>query len=175
LVNIFYRADEYTPLGLALYKTTVVAPSKGEKPTTSDVAASAAYIQAKNKSDQRWQSAVHSTDAARMLLNHLPLTIPEARTNPLSLLQTPAETDASGTVGADPKTASCTSLNTANSEYKGFAQPPQSPGYVDQAHMDRSIVKFGPIIKYLFDPTQPRMEERVKQGAARKVGAIIEA
>jgi hypothetical protein len=29
--------------------------------------------------------------------------------------------------------------------------------------MDRSIVKFGPIIKYLFDPTQPRMEERVKK------------
>jgi hypothetical protein len=77
-------------------------------------------------------------------------------------------------VGADPKTAKCTSLNTKNDEYRGFAQPPQSPGYVDQAHMDRSIVKFGPIIKYLFDPTKPRMEERVKQ-AGEKVAAVFEA
>jgi hypothetical protein len=31
--------------------------------------------------------------------------------------------------------------------------------------MDRTIVKYGPLIKYLFDPTQPRMEERVKSGS----------
>jgi len=65
LVNIFYRANEYISPGPALYKPAVVAPPKGEKPATSDVAPSAAYIQAKNKSDQRWQGAVHSTDAAR--------------------------------------------------------------------------------------------------------------
>jgi hypothetical protein len=41
--------------------------------------------------------------------------------------------------------------------------------------MDRSIVKFGPIIKYLFDPTQPRMEERVKQGKVGKVGAVFKS
>jgi hypothetical protein len=67
-------------------------------------------------------------------------------------------------IGADPKTAKCTSLNPTNGNYRGFAQPPQSPAYIDQAHMDRTVVKFGPIIKYLFDPTKPRWEERVRAG-----------
>jgi hypothetical protein len=65
-------------------------------------------------------------------------------------------------------------MNTADEDgYRGFAQPPQSPGYVDQPHMDRTIAKFGPRIKYLFDPTQPRWEERLKQSG--KVAAVLTA
>lgn len=41
--------------------------------------------------------------------------------------------------------------------------------------MDRTIVKYGPIIKYLFDPTMPRMEEKVKAAAGGKVGVVFEA
>jgi hypothetical protein len=65
-------------------------------------------------------------------------------------------------------------MNTADDRYKGFSQPPQSPGYLDEAHSNRTAVKFGPIIKYLFDPTQPRWEERVKKGE-KKVAALFEA
>lgn len=66
LVNIFYRANEYTSPGPALYNSSVIASPKGPQPPTSNVAMPAAYQQAKTKADQRWQGAVHSTDAARM-------------------------------------------------------------------------------------------------------------
>ena len=64
-------------------------------------------------------------------------------------------------------------MNPVDNNYRGFAQPPQSPAYVDEAHMNRSIVKFGPQIKYLFDPTKPRWEERLKQSG--KVSAVFSA
>jgi hypothetical protein len=64
-------------------------------------------------------------------------------------------------------------MNTADPKYKGFAQPPQSPGYVDARHTDRTVAKFGPIIKYLYDPTQPRWEERLKKSG--KVAAVLSA
>jgi cellulase len=65
LVNIFYRPNEYVSPGPALYKPAVVQPPEGPQPPTSDTPVSAAYQQAKAKADQRWQGAVHSTDAAR--------------------------------------------------------------------------------------------------------------
>jgi hypothetical protein len=75
-------------------------------------------------------------------------------------------------VGADPKTAKCSSTNLAQPElYKGFAQPPGSPDYIDQAHSDKTITKYGGKIKYLFDPTQPRWEER--DGKSGKVAVAM--
>jgi hypothetical protein len=85
LVNIFYRANEYTSPGPPLYKPAVVEAPKGPKPATSDAGPNPAYQQAKAKSDQRWQGAVHSTDAARKFNPPLPdriwkrmLTLPSA-------------------------------------------------------------------------------------------------
>jgi hypothetical protein len=75
--------------------------------------------------------------------------------------------------GADPKTAKCTSMNPTDENYNGLAQPPQSPAYIDQPHTDRSIIKYGPKITYLFDLTQPRWEERTKQSG--KVAAAFDA
>lgn len=66
LVNIFYRANEYISPGPALYKSAVVEAPKGPKPATSDPGLTEAYVQARAKADQRWQGAVHGTDAARM-------------------------------------------------------------------------------------------------------------
>jgi cellulase len=65
LVNIFYRANEYISPGPPLYNSSAVAPPKGPKPPSADPGPSAAYTQARDKADQRWQGAVHSTDAAR--------------------------------------------------------------------------------------------------------------
>jgi hypothetical protein len=62
-------------------------------------------------------------------------------------------------------------MNPKDPNYRGFAQPPQSAAYVDEAHSNRSVVKFGPRITYLFDPTQPRWEERSKK--AGKVAALL--
>jgi cellulase len=71
LVNIFYRANEYISPGPPLYKPSVAAPPKGPQPATSDPGVSPTYQQAKVKADQRWQGAVHSTDAARTYIKCL--------------------------------------------------------------------------------------------------------
>jgi len=164
LVNIFYRANEYISPGPALYKPETVTAPKGDAPVVKETGALSGaeakrYSDAKARSDSRWEGAVHSTDRARKCgLRGLVLIANHA------LHADPGGGGCIWDVGADPSTAKCTSMNTANPEYKGFAQPKQSPGYVDERHTDRSVVKFGPIIKYLFDPTQPRWEERAKAG-----------
>lgn len=68
LVNIFYRANEYISPGPVVYKSAVVAAPVGPKPATSNVEETAAYTQAKAKSDKMWQAGVHMTDAARTLI-----------------------------------------------------------------------------------------------------------
>jgi hypothetical protein len=45
--------------------------------------------------------------------------------------------------------------------------------YVDENSSNRKNIGRGPVIKYLFDPTKPRWEERSKQ--AGKVAAVFEA
>lgn len=41
--------------------------------------------------------------------------------------------------------------------------------------MDRTVVKYGPIIKFLFNPTKPKMEERVESGdVGVGVGVLID-
>jgi hypothetical protein len=57
--------------------------------------------------------------------------------------------------------------------YKGWAQPPGSPDYIDSEHSDGRLKKYGGIIKYLFDPTSPRWEEKDK--AAKTAGKVAMA
>jgi lytic cellulose monooxygenase (C1-hydroxylating) len=71
LVNIFYRANEYTPPGPPVYKPSVVAPPKGPQPVVKNTGAltgpqAAEYQRTRAKSDTRWMGAVHGTDAKRM-------------------------------------------------------------------------------------------------------------
>lgn len=77
LINIFYRPNEYISPGPPLYNSSVITPPKGSQPATSDAGISASYQQAKAKSDQRWQGAVHSTDAARMYIKTF--SLPKSR------------------------------------------------------------------------------------------------
>lgn len=70
LVNIFYRANEYTSPGPAVYKPAVVAPPKGPKPVVANTGylagdLGAAYKDDKTRTDRQWVAAVHSTDAKR--------------------------------------------------------------------------------------------------------------
>jgi hypothetical protein len=74
---------------------------------------------------------------------------------------------------ANPSTAKCTPTNPNDSKYKGLGQPPQSPMYVDEESSNRKKIGRGPVVKYLFDPTKPRWEERLKQ--AGKVSAEFDA
>jgi hypothetical protein len=158
LVKLICRSNEYFSPGPPLYKPSVVAPPKGSPPVVRNTGAlsgelAAEYQKLKAKTDTRWEGGVHGTDASRMVF--------KVPTNVLTF----ADPGGGGCIwqpGADPSTAKCTTMNAVNDKYKGFAQPPQSPAYVDQAHSDRSVVKFGPIVKYLFDPTQPRWQERSK-------------
>jgi hypothetical protein len=48
--------------------------------------------------------------------------------------------------------------------YKGWAQPPGSPDYVNDVQTSGINKGFGGAISYLFDPTAPRWEERVARG-----------
>jgi hypothetical protein len=45
--------------------------------------------------------------------------------------------------------------------------------YVDENSSNRKNIGRGPIVKYLFDPTQPRWEVRAKE--AGKIAAAFEA
>jgi hypothetical protein len=162
--------NEYFSPGPPVYKPSVVAPPKGPQPVVRNTGAlsgklAADYQELKAKTDTRWEGGVHGTDAKRKFFKVL-----------LDNVLTFVDPGGGGCIwqpGADPKTAICTSMNTVDPNYKGFAQPPQSPGYVDPPHTDRTVAKFGPIIKYLYDPTQPRWEERLKKSG--KVAAVLSA
>jgi hypothetical protein len=72
-------------------------------------------------------------------------------------------------VGQTPKQAKCVTTNVAQPDkYAGWAQPPTSPDYIDEAHSNGSLKGFGGTIKFLFDPTAPRWEQRAKAGKVAK-------
>jgi hypothetical protein len=150
LINLYWRPNEYISPGPPVYKPATAAAPKGPAPSVKitgvlDGALGAEYKTAKAKSDKTWESAVHA-----------------------DVSKHPGGGGCIWEVGSDPKKAECTPTNPNDVKYKGLAQPPESPMYVDENSSNRKNIGRGPVVKYLFDPTMPRWEERSKGKRAFK-------
>jgi hypothetical protein len=110
LDNIYYTVNRYIPPGPPVYKSERKAP-EGPAPSIKETgelsgALGAAYKAEKEAADKTWQQGVYNDVSIR-----------------------PGKGGCTWEPGQDPKTATCVPSNPLRPEFKGFAQPPESPMY----------------------------------------------
>ncbi|KAF2423317.1 hypothetical protein EJ08DRAFT_701266 [Tothia fuscella] len=144
LYNVYFHPNKYVAPGGPVYQSASFAPPAGPKPVPAETGWPAGdqgteYRRIRTQSDKQWESAVHNDVASH-----------------------PGKGGCIWEVDQTPKQAKCTQTNPKDPKYKGLGQPPESPMYVSENASNRKNIGRGPVVKYLFDPTQPRWEQRSK-------------